>query len=146
MLLDVARPILDGADGRDRLDHRQQRVARIALAGGERILEHDERQARGICNAFEVLYRHGWALAQRERRRRKDEQRRRAALIGHAGDAGGFEAAVRPYAVDDRQPIPDFVLRDVEHAALLLETARSDLGGMALTVIAVSPSTPATSV
>src|SRR5262249_62147507 len=99
-------------------------------AGGERILEHDERQARGIGTAFEVLPRHGWALAQRERRRRKDEQRGRAALIGHAGDAGGFEAAVRPYAVDDRQPIADFVLRNTEDAALLLETARSDLAGM----------------
>src|SRR5262249_61557799 len=43
---------------------------------------------------------------------------------------GGLDAPVSPYAVDERQPAADFVLRDFEHAALFVEVARGDLGRM----------------
>jgi len=44
--------------------------------------------------------------------------------------AASLDAAVRPHAVDQRQPLADLVLRDGEHAPLLLETAGGDLGRM----------------
>ena len=87
-------------------------------------------RARRVGDALEMLDRHGRRLSERERRRRKHQQRRGAALLRHAGDAGGFEAAVGPHAVDDRQPAADLVLRDVEHAALFVEAAGGDLGRM----------------
>ena len=87
---------------------------------------------RGVGDALEMLDRHGRRLAERERRRRKHQQRRGAALLRHSRDARGFEAAIGPDAVDDRQPAADLVLGDVEHAALLLETAGSDLGRMGI--------------
>ena len=48
----------------------------------------------------------------------------------HAGDARRLEAAVGPDAVDDRQPAADLVLRDIEHAPLLVEAAGGDFGRM----------------
>ena len=36
----------------------QQRVARVALAGRERILEHDDRQVGGVGDALEMRERH----------------------------------------------------------------------------------------
>ena len=69
-------------------------------------------------------------LAERERRRRKHQQRRRAALRRHAGEPRGLDAAVGPDAVDQRQPGADLVLRDVEHALLLVEGAGGDFGRM----------------
>src|SRR6516225_1334697 len=121
VLLDIARPVFDRPDGGHRFDHLQERVARIALAGRQRILEDDERQAGGVGNALEVLDRHGWALAERERRRRENEKRRCSTLIGHPRDAGGLDTAVGPYAVDERQAATDFILRDFKHATLLVE-------------------------
>src|SRR6516165_2892120 len=130
VLLDIARPVFDRPDGGHRFNHLQECVAWIALAGRQRILEDDQRQAGGVGNALEVLDRHGWALAQRERGRRENKKRRCSALIGHARDAGGLDTAVGPYAVDERQTPTDFVLRDFEHATLFLEAARGDLGRM----------------
>ena len=126
----VADPVLDGADRGHLLAQLQQRFLRIALAGGERILEGDQRQVGGIGDALEMRERHLPRLAERERRRREHQQRRGAAVRRHAREPRGFEAAVGPDAVDDRQPGPDLVLRDVEHAALLVEAAGGDLGRM----------------
>jgi hypothetical protein len=72
--------------------------------------------------------RHLRRLAKGERRRREHQERGRAALRRHARKARRLEAAVGPDAVDQRQLGPDLVLRDVEHAALVVETARADLG------------------
>ena len=69
-------------------------------------------------------------LPERERRRRKHQQRRSATLLRHACDTRRLEAAVGPDAVDQRQPAADLVLRDVEHALLLVEGAGGDLGRM----------------
>jgi hypothetical protein len=132
VLLDIARPVLDRPDGRHRLDHLQQRVARVALAGRQRILENDQRQAGGVGNALEVLDRHGRALAERKRRRRENEQRRCSTRFRHARDAGGLDAAVGPYAVDERQTPTDFVLSDLKHATLFVEAARGNLGRMGI--------------
>jgi len=44
VLWHVAGPVLDGADDRHLLAHLEERVARIALAGRERILKRDDRQ------------------------------------------------------------------------------------------------------
>ena len=55
------------------------------------------------------------------------KQRRGAALRRHAGEPRGLDAAVGPDAVDQRQLAADFVLRDVEHAALLVEGAGARL-------------------
>jgi hypothetical protein len=62
----------------------------------------------------------------------KYHERRSAALLRHAGDTRGFQAAVGPYAVDDRQPAADLVLRDVQHPALLLVATGGDLGRMGI--------------
>ena len=124
----VADPVLDGADGRHLLAQLQQRILGIALPGGERILEHDQRQVGGVGDALEMGDRHLRRLAEREGRRREHQQRRRAALGRHARNARRLEAAVGPDAVDDRQAVADLVLRDLEHAALLLERAGGDLG------------------
>jgi hypothetical protein len=43
---------------------------------------------------------------------------------------GCLKAAVRRHAVDDRQLAADLGARDFEHALLLVETARCDLGRM----------------
>ena len=83
-----------------------------------------------VGDAPEMLDRHGRRLAERERRRREHQERRSAALLRHAGDARGFEAAVGPDAVDDRQPAADLVLRDGKHAALFVEAAGGDFGGV----------------
>jgi hypothetical protein len=69
-------------------------------------------------------------LTERERSRREHEQRGGAAVVRHAGDAGGLDAAVRPHAAHEREPLADLVLRHLEHPALLIEAARGDLGGM----------------
>ena len=69
-------------------------------------------------------------LPERERRRRKHQQRRCAALRRHLGEPRRLDAAVGPDAVDDRQPGADLVLRDVEHALLLVEGAGGDFGRM----------------
>src|SRR4029077_13996080 len=53
---------LDGADGRHLLDHLDARFARLALAGGLRILEGDDRQAAGVGDPPEMLHRHGRRL------------------------------------------------------------------------------------
>ena len=50
--------------------------------------------------------------------------------VAMRGDARRFEAAVGPDAVDDRQLAADLVLRDLEHAPLLVEGAGGDLGRM----------------
>src|SRR6266705_3479095 len=63
-----------------------------------------------------MLDRHLRALAHGEGPRREDEQRRGAAL--------GIDA------VHDRKPPADLVSRDLEHAPLLVERARGDLGRM----------------
>ena len=99
----IADPVLDGADGRHLLAHLQERILGIALAGGQRILEGNQRQVGGIGDALEVGERHGRRLSQRERRRRKHQQRRRAALRRHAGEARRLDAAVGPDAVYERQ-------------------------------------------
>ena len=130
MLRHIAGPVLDGADGRHLLAHPDERIARIALTGCQRILERNQRQACGVSDAAEMLHRHGRRLTERERRRREHQERRGAPLFRHPGDAGGFEAAVGPDAVDDRQLAADLVLRDGEHAALLIESAGGDLGRM----------------
>ena len=72
--------------------------------------------------------RHRRRLAQRERRQRKHQQRRGAALRRHAREPRGFQAAIGPDAVDQWQAAADLVLRDLEHAPLLLERAGGDLG------------------
>ena len=64
---------------------------------------------------------HAGVLAHREWRGRKHQQRRRAARRCHFGDTRRFEAAIRPDAVHQRQPVADLVLRNVEHAALFVE-------------------------
>ena len=76
--------------------------------------------------------RHRRRLAEREGRRRKHQQRRGAALGRHARDPCRLDAAVGPDAVDQRQPVADLVLRDGEHAALLVEAAGGDLGRMGI--------------
>ena len=50
--------------------------------------------------------------------------------LRHARDPRRLEAAVGPDAVDERQPLADLVLGDVEHAPLLVEAAGGDLGRM----------------
>jgi hypothetical protein len=67
---------------------------------------------------------------QRERRRGKYQQRRRAAGRRHASDTRGLDAAVGPDAVDDRQFRTDFILRNVEDAALLVEGAGRNFSRM----------------
>ena len=130
VLRNVVGPVLDGADRRHLVAHPQQRLLRIALAGRERILENDQRQIGRIRDALEMRDRHLGILAHRERRRRKHQQRGSAAGRRHLGDARGFEAAVGPDAMDQRQSVADLVLRDLEHPALLLEGAGGDFGRM----------------
>ena len=65
---------------RDVLDHPQDGLVRIALAGRQRILERDQRQVGGVGDALEMCGRHRDVLAHRERRRRKHQQRRGAGL------------------------------------------------------------------
>ena len=48
------------------------------------------------------------------------------------GEAGRFQASVRPDAVDDWQATADLLLRDVEHALLLLERTGGDFGRMGI--------------
>ena len=132
VLHDIAGPVLDGADGRHLVAHLQKRVARIALPGRQRILEHDQRQARRVGDAPEMLDRHRGRLPERERRRRKYQQRRRAAVFRHAGDARGLQTAVGPDAVDDRQLAADLILRDGEYPALLVEGTGGDLRRMSV--------------
>src|SRR6266436_7452790 len=130
MLRHVARPILDGADAHHLVGHLEERVHRVALARGERILEHDERQVGRVRDAFEMSKCHLRRLSQREGPRREDQQRRGAAVRRHAGDPGRLDAAIRPHPVDQRQALADLVLGDGEHAPLLLEAQRGDLGRM----------------
>src|SRR5215467_6096170 len=130
VLRNAAAPVLDGADRGHRLAYLQQRFARIALAGCERILEHDDRQVARVRDALEMRERHLGRLLQGERRRREHQQGGCAALRRHAGDARRFETPIGPHAVDDRQLAADLVLRDLEHAALLLECAGGNLGRM----------------
>jgi hypothetical protein len=92
-----------------------------------------------------MLDRHRRRLPEREGRGRKHQERGRAALLRHAGNTRGFKAAVGPYAVDDRQPTADLVLRDVEDTALLVEGAGGTSVEWALTVIAEMPGVAATS-
>src|SRR6516225_3580823 len=101
VLRHVARPIFDGADGGDLLDQLQQRFARIALTGRQRVLEGDNRQGTRVGDTLEVLDCHRRRLSERERRRREHQKRRGTALFGHARDAHHCEAAVGPDAVDD---------------------------------------------
>src|SRR5579863_7662704 len=79
-----------------------------------------------------MLDRHGRGLPEREWRRWEYQQCRGAALLRHARDARGFEAAVGPYPVNDRQPATDLVLGDVEDAALFLQAAGGDLGRVSI--------------
>jgi hypothetical protein len=43
VLRHVAGPILDGPDRRHLFDHTEERIARVALAGSQRILESNHR-------------------------------------------------------------------------------------------------------
>jgi hypothetical protein len=79
-----------------------------------------------------MLDRHRRRLPERERRRRKHQKRGGAARFRHPGDPRGFKAAVGPYAVHDRQPAADLVLRYVEDTALFVEGAGGNLGRMSV--------------
>src|SRR6185295_15512269 len=100
----------------------------IAQAARERILEQDERQVGGIGDAAEVLERHLGALAEGVDRGRKHEQRGGPALLCHPRNARRLEAAVGVDPVDDRQL--QFLSRNLKHAALFIEGAGGDFGGM----------------
>src|SRR5215475_4418353 len=126
--LHVVGPVFDGADRRHCLSEPQQSLRRIALAGRKRILERDDGQIRGLRNAGEMRDRHFGVLPEGERRRRKHQQRRRAARSRSTRNPGGLLAAVRPYAVHDRQLVADLTGRYFHDATLLLERAASDLG------------------
>jgi hypothetical protein len=130
--LHVVGPVFDGADRGHRLHEPQQRLRRIALAGRNGILERNDRQLGGLRNAAEMGDRHFGVLPQGERRRRKDEQRRSAAGSRSARDPRRLLAAVRPYAVHDRQPVADLVGRDFHDPALFLERAGGDFGRMGI--------------
>ena len=140
VLRHVAGPVLDGADRGHLLDHLQERVARIALAGRQRILEGDDRQVGGVGDAPEVGERHLRRLLQRERGRREDQQRRGAAVSSHTGDARGFERAVGPDAVDDGQPGADLVLGDRQHRRCSSKVQEATSVECALMVMAEIPS------
>src|SRR5919204_592897 len=103
MELRVRAPVLDGAHARHLVCDAQQRLQRVAITGGDGILECDERQIARLRDALEMLHRHLGALAEVIDVRREHEQRRRAAVGSHARDARGFETAVRVHAVHDGQ-------------------------------------------
>jgi hypothetical protein len=130
VVLGIADPVLDGADGRHLLAEPQQRLLRIALAGRQRILEHDERQVGRVGDALEMRERHRGRLPEREGCRRKHQERGGAAVSRHARDARGLHAAVRPDAIHQGQAVADLVLGDIEHAALLVDAAGGDFGRM----------------
>ena len=54
----IADPVLDGADAPHFVAQLQQRVLGIALPGGERILEHGQRQVGGVGDGLEVADGH----------------------------------------------------------------------------------------
>ena len=58
---DVA-PVLDGANGGHFVEQPQQRIARIALPAGQRILEGDQRQVDRVGDLLEMRDRHLGAL------------------------------------------------------------------------------------
>ena len=125
------RPVLDGADRRHLVDHAQQRLHGIGVV--RRILEHDDRQVGRIGNHLEMGERHlGPHLAahHEDRVRRQHQQARCAGFLGHARDARRLVAAIGVDAVDHRQGIAGLLHGKVEHAALLIEGAGMDLGGM----------------
>jgi hypothetical protein len=128
--LRVRAPVLDRAHRGHRVDDLEQRLQRIALAAGERILEDDQRQVARVGDALEVIDRHLRALAEAEHARGENEQRRSTPGLRHARDAGTFEGAFRVDAVDDRQPVADLFLRELEHAPLLVERAGRDFRGV----------------
>ena len=88
------------------------------------------REVGRIGDALEVRQRHLRRLTHRERRRREHQQRGGAAVGRHARDPRRLDAAVGPDAVDDGETLADLVLRDGEHAPLLIEAAGGDLGRM----------------
>ncbi len=69
---------------------------------------------------------------QGEWRGREHEQRRGAAFFGHASDPRSLKAAISPDAINQRELSTDLVLGDIQHPALLLESAGGDLGRMGI--------------
>ena len=105
VLSNARRPVLDGAYGGNFVEQAAQRLRGIALSGRQRILENDQRQIGGRRDCLEVRERHLRGLAERKRRRRKHQKRRRSARLRALCDPPRLKAAIRPDAMDQRQPV-----------------------------------------
>ncbi len=145
MLRDLRRPVLDGANGRHLVEQPLQRRRRIALPRRQRILKYDQRQIGRVRNGLEMRQRHLGRLAKREGSRRENQQCRSATCLSLPRNPRRLQAAVRPDAVNDRQPVADLLARDLHEAALLVAGAGATSVERALMVIADNPFTATTS-